>query len=41
MLFVKSLGGVSHTNAEDTPEEDLEASVRALAELTRRVLAKP
>jgi N-carbamoyl-L-amino-acid hydrolase len=41
MLFVKSLGGVSHTNAEDTPEDDLEASVRALAELTRRVLARP
>jgi allantoate deiminase len=41
MLFVKSLGGVSHTNAEDTPEADLEASVRALAELTRRVLAGP
>jgi allantoate deiminase len=38
MLFVKSLGGVSHTNAEDTPEEDLEASVRVLAALTRRVL---
>ena len=41
MVFVKSLGGVSHTNAEDTPEADLEASVRALAELTRRVLARP
>jgi N-carbamoyl-L-amino-acid hydrolase len=41
MLFVKSLGGVSHTNAEDTPEEDLELSVRALHELTRRVLAQP
>ncbi len=40
MIFVKSLGGVSHTNAEDTPEEDLEASVRALATLTRRVLSR-
>ncbi|HWT25755.1 MAG TPA: Zn-dependent hydrolase [Solirubrobacteraceae bacterium] len=39
MLFVKSLGGVSHTKAEDTPEEDLELSVRALHELTRRTLA--
>jgi N-carbamoyl-L-amino-acid hydrolase len=39
MLFVKSLGGVSHTKAEDTPEEDLELSVRALYELTRRTLA--
>ncbi len=38
MLFVKSLGGVSHTKAEDTPEADLELSVRALAELTRRTL---
>jgi allantoate deiminase len=39
MLFVKSLGGVSHTKEEDTPVEDLEASVRALYELTRRTLA--
>jgi N-carbamoyl-L-amino-acid hydrolase len=39
MLFVKSLGGVSHTKAEDTPIEDIEASVRALHELTRRTLA--
>jgi allantoate deiminase len=40
MLFVKSLGGVSHTKEEDTPDEDLELSVRALAELTRRTLAR-
>jgi N-carbamoyl-L-amino-acid hydrolase len=39
MLFVKSLGGVSHTKAEDTPEADLELSVRALHELTKRTLA--
>ena len=39
MLFVKSLGGVSHTKAEDTPDADLELSVRALYELTRRTLA--
>jgi N-carbamoyl-L-amino-acid hydrolase len=38
MLFVKSLGGVSHTKEEDTPIEDLELSVRALDELTRRTL---
>ena len=38
MLFVKSLGGVSHTKEEDTPLEDLELSVRALYELTRRTL---
>jgi allantoate deiminase len=39
MLFVKSLGGVSHTKEEDTPGADLELSVRALYELTRRTLA--
>jgi len=40
MLFVKSLRGLSHTKEEDTPVEDLELSVRALHELTRRTLAK-
>jgi len=39
MLFVKSLGGVSHTKAEDTPLEDVELAVRALHELARRTLA--
>jgi N-carbamoyl-L-amino-acid hydrolase len=39
MLFVKSLGGVSHTKEEDTPIADLELSVRALEQLTRRTLA--
>jgi hydantoinase/carbamoylase family amidase len=39
MLFVKSLGGVSHTQAEDTPIEDLELAVRAHYELARRTLA--
>jgi N-carbamoyl-L-amino-acid hydrolase len=39
MLFVKSLGGVSHTKEEDTPDADLELSVRALADLTRRTFA--
>jgi N-carbamoyl-L-amino-acid hydrolase len=38
MLFVKSLGGVSHTKEEDTPVEDIELSVRALHELTRRAV---
>ena len=33
MLFVKSLRGLSHTNDEDTPEEDLELSVQALHRL--------
>ena len=37
MLFVRSLGGVSHTKAEDSRVEDLELAVRALYELTRRV----
>jgi N-carbamoyl-L-amino-acid hydrolase len=40
MLFVKSLGGVSHTKEEDTPAEDIELSVRALHELTRRTVAR-
>jgi len=39
MLFVKSLGGVSHTKEEDTPDADLELSVRALYDLTRRTVA--
>jgi allantoate deiminase len=39
MLFVRSLGGVSHTSAEDSPVEDVELGVRALYELTRRVMA--
>jgi allantoate deiminase len=38
MLFVKSLRGLSHTKEEDTPVQDLELSVRALCELTRRTL---
>ena len=39
MLFVRSLGGVSHTKAEDSPEPDIELGVRALYELTRRAIA--
>jgi allantoate deiminase len=38
MLFVRSLGGVSHTSAEDSRVEDVELGVRALYELTRRVV---
>jgi N-carbamoyl-L-amino-acid hydrolase len=41
MLFVKSLGGVSHTKAEDTPDADIELSVRALHELTHKTLDRP
>jgi hydantoinase/carbamoylase family amidase len=37
MLFVRSLGGASHTSAEDSRVEDVELGVRALYELTRRV----
>ncbi len=39
MLFVKSLRGLSHTKDEDTPEEDLELSVRALHQLTEKTIA--
>jgi acetylornithine deacetylase/succinyl-diaminopimelate desuccinylase-like protein len=38
MIFSSSIAGLSHTKEEDTPEEDLELSVRALYELTRRTL---
>ena len=39
MVFVQSLGGLSHTNLEDTRPEDLEASVRALDRLATRTIA--
>ena len=38
MIFVKSLGGLSHTKDEDTPEEDLELSVQALHRLTLKTM---
>ena len=38
MLFVKSLRGLSHTKEEDTPEEDLELSVRALHQLAVKTM---
>jgi acetylornithine deacetylase/succinyl-diaminopimelate desuccinylase-like protein len=38
MLFVKSLKGLSHTKDEDTPEEDLELSVRALHRLAVKTM---
>src|SRR5918993_4533601 len=38
ILFVKSLGGLSHTKDEDTPEEDLELSVRALHRLAIKTM---
>jgi N-carbamoyl-L-amino-acid hydrolase len=38
MLFVKSLRGLSHTNEEDTPEEDIEMSVEALHRLAEKAV---
>jgi N-carbamoyl-L-amino-acid hydrolase len=38
MLFVQSLRGLSHTRLEDTKEEHLELSVRALDRLTTKTL---
>jgi beta-ureidopropionase / N-carbamoyl-L-amino-acid hydrolase len=38
MLFVQSLGGLSHTKLEDTKEEHLELSVQALDRLTSKAL---
>jgi N-carbamoyl-L-amino-acid hydrolase len=40
MLFVRSLGGVSHTSAEDSRVEDVELGVRALYELTRSLMTR-
>jgi N-carbamoyl-L-amino-acid hydrolase len=38
MVFVQSLRGLSHTRLEDTKEEHLELSVRALDRLTTKAL---
>ena len=38
MLFVKSLGGISHTKVEDSAEEDLRLAVEALTMLVDRAL---
>jgi hydantoinase/carbamoylase family amidase len=40
MLFVQSLRGLSHTKLEDTKEEHLELSVRALDRLTAKTLER-
>jgi N-carbamoyl-L-amino-acid hydrolase len=40
MLFVQSLRGLSHTKLEDTKEEHLELSVRALDRLTTKALGE-
>jgi N-carbamoyl-L-amino-acid hydrolase len=39
MLFVPSIGGISHHWAEDTAPEDLAVGLRVLAEGARRFLA--
>jgi N-carbamoyl-L-amino-acid hydrolase len=38
MLFVQSLGGISHNKIEDTREEHLEMSVRALGQLAEKTI---
>jgi len=38
MLFVQSLRGISHNKIEDTKEEHLEMSVRALDELATKTM---
>jgi hydantoinase/carbamoylase family amidase len=40
MIFVQSLRGLSHTKLEDTKEEHLELSVRALDALAAKVLSR-
>src|SRR5436309_4974563 len=40
MLFVQSLRGLSHTKLEDTKEEHLELSVKALDRLTDKTIAR-
>jgi N-carbamoyl-L-amino-acid hydrolase len=40
MLFVPSIGGISHHWAEDTKREDLALGVQVLAEGVRRFLAR-
>ena len=40
MLFVPSIGGISHHWAEDTSDEDLEMGFRVLEAAARRILAK-
>jgi allantoate deiminase len=40
MLFVRSIGGVSHTKEEDSSLDDLALSVRALHQLSRQVVAE-
>lgn len=39
MMFVQSLGGISHNKIEDTREEDLETAIVAFDRLTSKVIA--
>jgi len=39
MLFVRSIGGVSHSPQEDSSEADLELGIRAYAELAKRAMS--
>ena len=39
MLFVPSIGGISHHWAEDTKDEDLALGIQVLGEAARRYLA--
>ncbi|MGH2981180.1 MAG: Zn-dependent hydrolase [Solirubrobacterales bacterium] len=39
MIFVRSIGGVSHSPEEDSSEQDLELAIRAYADLAGRALA--
>ncbi len=40
MLFVRSIGGISHSPAEDSSDADLELGIRAYAELAARAMAR-
>jgi hydantoinase/carbamoylase family amidase len=40
MLFVRSIGGVSHSPEEDSSEEDLELAIRAYAALAERAMTR-
>ena len=40
MLFVRSIGGISHSPAEDSTEEDLELGIRAYAELAEGAMRR-
>jgi len=40
MLFIKSLGGISHAKVEDSADEDIRLGVQALAMVVERALAR-